>query len=94
MPSGEALAFLFLFHRPAAYGVPGQGSNPNPQFVTYTEAPATPDSLTHCARPGMVPWSCRDTAEPTGPQRKLGKLFLFPRKKRGPAVCNAHLRCQ
>ena len=37
--------------------------------VIYAAAVATPDPLTHCARPGIEPvsWCCKDTANPIAP---------------------------
>ena len=57
---------------------PGQGSDLScscTPVANYTAAGARPDPLTHCARPGIEPvsWQCRDTADPTAPQRECPK---------------------
>ena len=77
--------FSFLCHS-AAYGVPGPGIRSEPQMQSTPQLPAaTPDPLTHCARPGIEPasWLCGDTTSPAAPQWERPHKCIFKMKYLG-----------
>ena len=77
--------FLFFFFWPSCSMQSSQARDPILNTaVTYTTATATPNPLSHCARPGIEPasWCCGDSASPAAPQQKLLNTEFFKRGSR------------
>ena len=69
--------FSFLFWLPCGIWRSQARGQIRVAVVTSAIAGATPDSLAHCAGPGIEPasWGCRDAVDPVAPQWELLTAF-------------------
>lgn len=71
--------YFSLFRgRPAAYGVPSQGSDPSHRLALHHSC-GNAGSFTHCASTGIEPasWHSKDTADPVHSGNSLSTLFFI-----------------
>lgn len=94
------LIFFLIFWLPLGIGSSWARDRIRATVVTYTEALAMPDPLSHCAGLGIesASWCCRDAANSIGPQgerlstkKQIIYCFMFSNPGALCSNCMRHL---